>query len=136
MLLLALLISCTTDSYVTTNRCDITIENTSPTEATINETLTIEAYPMTEEWDTLVLFNNTSAVVESISKVECQECEDCRQTNLCTECDYCDVCIAVCDSCIHTLDVLVPEVFSEQVDVTILNAQGSSDPFPISIRQE
>ena len=91
---------------------------------------------MTEEWDTLVSFNDTSATILSITKEDCQDCNDCKEINACTECDYCDVCIDTCDTCVHTVEVTVPDVIDEQVDITIQNAQGTSTPYPFSIRQE
>jgi hypothetical protein len=136
MLLFSILFACSTDTYVTTNRCIISIDNASPTEIAVNESLILEAYPMTEEWDTLVYFNNTIATVQSISKDDCQDCEECKELNLCTECDYCDLCIDICDSCVHTIEVTVPDISNEHVDIIIQNAQGTSDPYPFSIRQE
>jgi len=136
MILLSLLLACDSTEYVTTQRCSIDIVDTVPAEAISGEALVISAYPLTETWDTLVSFDNQEAEVINITKEECNDCSECRELNRCTVCDYCDVCASSCDTCAHSVEVIVPELLSGSTDLLIHNAQGSSDPYSISIRQE
>ena len=136
MLLLSLLFSCETTEYVTTNRCDVHISSTAPTEAIVGSPILLYAYPLTETWDTLITFNTEEADVLSINKDSCDECEECREVNLCTDCGYCDVCIDSCQSCEHSVEVIVPELFSNSAEILIHNVQGSSQSYSIAISQE
>ena len=136
MLLLSLFLSCDTTEYVTINRCDVHITSTDPVEAIVGQPLLMYAYPLTETWDTSITFNTQEAEVLNIYKEDCQACEECRDLNACTECNYCDVCDNSCQNCQHSVEVLVPELFSDSADILIHNVQGSSDPYSIAVSQE
>jgi hypothetical protein len=131
-----LLTACETTEVSTSIRCDIEIESISPETLLTGETATIVAYPLTEVWDSLVEFNGVEADVSVLNKDNCEACEECRTTYECTDCSYCSECQDSCIECTHSLDVIVPQEISEQVQVVIFNAHGSSDPYETLVSSE
>ena len=129
------ILACDTTDVTTLNRCEITVHETTPSVAVVGETLQINAYPLTQEWDTLVTFNDQPASVLSVLKEDCTECEDCRSTNACTTCSYCETCSIECNSCKHLLETTVPILSASTAEILIHNAQGSSDPYFLEIEQ-
>ena len=129
------ILACDSAEIITLNRCEIAIQETVPSLAVIGESLEIKAYPLTEEWDTSVTFNDQSAAVLSIQKQDCSDCEECRSLNACTTCSYCEACTSECDRCEHVLEVTVPALPSSQAEILIYNAQGSSSPYLLDIEQ-
>lgn len=128
-----LLTACETTEVSTATRCDIEIESISPEILIAGESATIVAYPLTETWDSLVELNGVEADVSALNKDNCEACEECRITYECTECGYCSDCQDSCLECTHSLDVIVPQDISGQVQVVIFNAHGSSDPYSTSV---
>lgn len=128
------LIACDTTEITTTTRCNIDIPVIEE-NLYVGEAATIQAYPMTEKWDTLVEFDGIEADITSIKKENCEDCEECRELNSCTDCDYCSSCTDTCQACIHSVDVIVPTALSGDAYLVITNINGSSDPVPVSIQE-
>ena len=135
LFLLFNILACDTTDVITLNRCELTVYETTPSVAIAGERLQISAYPLTEEWDTSITFNDQPAPVLSVQKQECSECEDCRSANACTTCSYCEACSLECSTCDHLLETTVPDLPSSQAEILIHNAQGSSNPYFLEIEQ-
>ena len=125
-------LGCETTEVSTSTRCIIDVPAITNT-LYFGQPATIQAYPLTEKWDTLVELNGTEAEVTAVTKDECEECEECRDINACTDCDYCSACTESCQLCEHSVTIIVPMEIATEPQLVITNAHGTSDPQTVFI---
>lgn len=123
---------CSTSSSVVENRCAVEVQPLSTT-AEKNTPLQIQAYPLTTTFDTIVYWNDIPVQPSSIDTSPCDACATCQTENSCAMCDLCVSCTSTCDSCWHTMEILVPSDSPASVFMTIYNVYGSSDAMEIQV---
>ena len=127
------LIGCTTSTTSQKTRCSIEVAIEGPLIA--GESNSIEAYPLTDILDTLVLLNDEEVAVKGLNKVECASCEECKISYGCSDCDFCPNCQTSCGECMHLLDIDIPADAVDPSILTIYNVYGSSDPLEVEIHE-
>lgn len=125
-------VGCSTSSSVVENRCAIDVQPLSTTVEK-NTPLQIQAYPLTNTFDTIVYWNDIPLQPISIDTSPCDACTTCQTENSCAVCDLCVSCTNSCDSCWHTMEILVPSDSSSAAFMTIYNVYGSSDVMEIQV---
>ena len=118
-------------------RCEIEVV---PPEASWQrgETVSVQAYPLSEPFDTTVFINDSSIDIIEIDSSQCSECSDCRESALCTTCGFCEVCATECLDCVDELTFTVPASLPSAPDylLSIVNGYGTSSPISIDIVDE
>ena len=135
-MLMLVFMSCTTESTSVNVRCNIQVE---PIEANAirGSMLTVNAYPLTDTFDTHIQINQTTVDASTIEKETCSDCDACRSEYGCTDCAYCPACEVTCDECQHLLTFTIPEELpsSDEYWLTLFNSLGSSEAVYLSIEE-
>ena len=126
--------SCSTTPITLAQNCDVRLEDLSSDVASPSDTVRGTGGPMTMVWDTVVYVGETRAESVSLQREGCEECDDCKEENQCSACDDCDACDALCtDTCIESIDFVVPALSPGQFEVSFYNGHGQSNSIPLGI---
>jgi len=131
---MAALPACETTPVVTLGTCDVGLSSPSAESLRPGEPLTIDAAPLTTDWDTVVYIGGVQAELTTLDRVGCETCDTCRTEALCTECGDCDTCDRLCEEqCDESLTVLVPDLAPGPADVWLINRHGRSDSLSVIV---
>ena len=118
-------------------RCDVAIAELSASNGSPGEPVAITGTPFTTSWDTAVYVGGTRAVVDDVSRYNCDPCDTCYDDHVdeceggpCADCDACDV---LCNACEEVATFVVPDVAAGDTSVRLLNSHGESNPIPFVV---
>ena len=126
MLLALFLWACDTTTTETTPACTLDMPVLTPTSATPGLSVTVQATPLTTQWDSAVTIGSSRAEILDFNRDGCDECDLCVTANECTVCGDCDSCADLCASCVETITVAVPQIPPGSWPVTVINHHGRS----------
>jgi hypothetical protein len=131
------LVGCNPVTIITQYRCDLAIEELSAPSGSPGEPVAITGTPFTTSWDTAVYVGGTRAVVDDVSRYNCDPCDTCFDDHvdecpgrMCADCDACD---ELCNACIEVATFIVPDVSAGETTVRLLNSHGESNAMPFIV---
>jgi hypothetical protein len=130
------LVACNPTVLVPAYRCDVTIAELSSTSGSPGEPIAATGTPFTTSWDTAVYVGGTRAVVDDVTRYNCDPCDTCFDDNsdLClTTCADCDACDVICNACQEVTTFVVPDVAAGETTVRLLNSHGESNSIPFVV---
>ena len=115
-------------------RCDISLSDISPEEASPGNTVTATGTPLTTVWDTAIYVGDTRASLLTLERDQCTLCDECRSNYMCTACSACKECADTCrNTCTETLSFIVPVLPGGSHNVSMFNRHGQSNPLSLAI---
>lgn len=142
MLLFWMLLSCTSTANVAPSVCAVDLTAATPAEAGPGETVVLSASPLTTIFDTAVFVDGERALINGVSRDNCDSCDACRALDLdgngssdCAECGDCDSCDRLCEeSCAETIEIVIPETVEAGARaVQVFNAFGVSGTLTLNV---
>jgi hypothetical protein len=131
---LLLATQCETEPVSPSRSCEVVLSSADPAAAEIGDEVVLHASPLTTLQDSVLLVGGTHAEVTAVDRIGCDACDTCILEADCDPCGDCDACDAACDAeCSETLRFLVPEREAGEVELTLYNLYGNSDPLPFSV---
>jgi hypothetical protein len=132
-MLLLLLAACDTTLTSTTDVCTLGAPAMSVAEAAPGDTVTLTLSPLTEAWDTVITVGPDRATILDLDRSTCDACDTCREDAECTTCGECTDCEASCDTCVETVQFIVPALSAGIWPVQLTNLYGRSQPVDLTI---
>jgi hypothetical protein len=130
-------VGCNEETLIAAYRCDVTIAELSAPSGSPGEPIAVIGTPFTTSWDTAVYVGGTRAVVDDVSRYNCDPCDECYDEHTeecpartCADCDACDV---LCNACEEVATFIVPDVAAGEMSVRVLNSHGESNPMPFVV---
>jgi hypothetical protein len=130
------LAGCPTSSTTSQTRCVVTLQEATPAEAVVGESVVLVGSPMTTAWDTAVYVGSLPADVSALDRSDgCAACDTCRTDEGCTVCGDCNACDLLCATdCIESVTFAVPaEAPVGQTTLVLYNNEGSSRPLAFTV---
>jgi hypothetical protein len=120
---------CTTATQITFEVCDLTLQP-DPARGLPGDLVVIRGGPMSIGPDTTALVDGTVAEVVSVDREGCDFCDACQAEAECLACEPCIVCETLCEACVQSTTVRLPDVGPGLTSLALVNAFGSgSVPF-------
>ena len=131
------LVGCNEAVTIPQYRCDVTIADLSASSGSPGEAVALIGTPFTTSWDTAVYVGGTRAVVDDVSRYNCDPCDECFDDHtdecparMCADCDACDV---LCNACEEVATFVIPDVAAGKTSVRLLNSHGESNGMPFLV---
>jgi len=131
------LVGCAQETLIMVYRCDVAIAELSASSGSPGEPIAVTGTPFTTSWDTAVYVGGTRAVVDDVSRYNCDPCDECYDEHIdeceggpCADCDACDV---LCNACLEVTTFVVPDIAAGDTSVRVLNSHGESNPMPFVV---
>jgi len=134
LLTLGLASGCQTAVNYLSVRCEVVLDELSPTEGYAGDPITVLGSPFTTHYDTAVYVGTSRATVSEVEREDCDACDECRGDEGCTACSDCDTCDLACaQTCNQWMLFEVPEVDPGEWDVQVFNAHGQSNTLTLLV---
>lgn len=143
LLVVLVLVACSSTSTPLAQRCDITLQAPEPAAGVPGTLVTVRGSPLTADYDTALYLGGLPVPLESLDRSSCEAdqadgsagCDECRAAADCLACGDCDDCDQVCaTTCVESFTFTVPEAPAGATTLWILNAHGQSNTVPFEVQ--
>ncbi len=134
-LLLILVSGCDDAFTVSSQRCEVRLDEVTPSGGAEGDEVAVTGGPLTDRIDTALFLGAARADVLQIDRSGCETCDTCREERACGDCGECPACGPVCDACTETVSFVVPAVAGGAQDLVLFNAHGSSNALVFTVAE-